>query len=181
VWLHVTVKDREGRVVFESGALNPQGSIVGNDNDADPARYEPHHAEITRGEDVQIYESILGDSQGRVTTGLLRAVLYLKDNRILPQGFDRQGASEDIAVRGAAERDADFAAGSDLVRYRVGVDGGAGPYRVEAELWYQPIAYRWAHNLSDYDAFETNRFVTYYDSMADATAVMLAQSTRATP
>src|SRR6266545_2957325 len=32
-WLHVTVKDRGGRTVFESGALNPDGSIRGNDND----------------------------------------------------------------------------------------------------------------------------------------------------
>src|SRR5438552_11898371 len=30
-WLHVTVKDRGGRTVFESGALNPDGSIRGND------------------------------------------------------------------------------------------------------------------------------------------------------
>src|SRR5262249_60356687 len=27
-WLHVTVKDRNGRLVFESGALNPDRSIT---------------------------------------------------------------------------------------------------------------------------------------------------------
>ncbi len=35
-WLHVVVRDSGGKVVFESGALNPDGSIVGNRNDADP-------------------------------------------------------------------------------------------------------------------------------------------------
>jgi hypothetical protein len=35
-WLHFAVRDGNGRVVFESGALNPDGSIVGNDNDEDP-------------------------------------------------------------------------------------------------------------------------------------------------
>jgi hypothetical protein len=29
-------------VVFESGALNPDGSIVSNDNDEDPLKFEPH-------------------------------------------------------------------------------------------------------------------------------------------
>jgi hypothetical protein len=35
-WLHVMIHDRNGRVVFESGAVNPDGSIQGNVNDADP-------------------------------------------------------------------------------------------------------------------------------------------------
>src|SRR5690348_14606139 len=38
-WLHVIVRDRNDRVVFESGKLNPDGSIEGNDNDADASRY----------------------------------------------------------------------------------------------------------------------------------------------
>ena len=46
-WLHVTVRDASDRIVFESGALDPDGSIQGNDNDADAARFEPHYTEIT--------------------------------------------------------------------------------------------------------------------------------------
>ena len=89
-WLHVTVRDRNDKVIFESGALRPDGSIAGNDNDADPRRFEPHYNEITSGEQVQIYEDIMGDTKGDVTTGLLTAVRYLKDNRLLPQGFDKR-------------------------------------------------------------------------------------------
>jgi hypothetical protein len=55
-WLHFTVHDHGGRVVFESGALRPDGSIVGNDNDADPRRFEPHYAAINSTEQVEIYE-----------------------------------------------------------------------------------------------------------------------------
>src|SRR5205085_2034782 len=58
-WLHVTVKDRNGQVVFESGTLNPDGSIRGNDNDADPNRFEPHYTEINNPAQVQIYEDIM--------------------------------------------------------------------------------------------------------------------------
>src|SRR4029077_14956780 len=39
-WLHVTIRDRAGRALFESGGLNANGSIEGNDNDIDPARFE---------------------------------------------------------------------------------------------------------------------------------------------
>src|SRR5262249_44925279 len=83
-WIHVVVRDRDGRVVFESGALRPDGSVQGNDNDADPTKFEPHYTEVRSADEVQIYESILGDANGGVTTGLLTATQYLKDNRLLP-------------------------------------------------------------------------------------------------
>jgi len=91
-WLHVTVRDANDNKVFESGALHSDGSIEGNDNDADPARFEPHYREITSSDQVQIYEPILKDSAGKVTTGLLSAVGYLKDNRLLPTGFKKETA-----------------------------------------------------------------------------------------
>jgi hypothetical protein len=62
------------------------------------------------------------------------------------------------------------------VLYSVGVGDARGPFRVEAELWYQPIGYRWAHNLSPYDAVEPRRFVGYYDSMAGANAVVVGRA-----
>src|SRR6266576_2318822 len=175
-WLHVVVKDHEGHTVFESGALNPDGSIQGNDNDADPTRFEPHYRKITRSDQVEIYEPILKDSAGRVTTGLLSAVGYLKDNRLLPSGFRKDTAEKDIAVVGEAADDLDFTDAGSLVRYSVALADAQGPFRVEAELWYQPIGFRWAHNLGTYDAPEPRRFVSYYDSMASSTAVVLARA-----
>ncbi|MES2392143.1 MAG: hypothetical protein V4555_10920 [Acidobacteriota bacterium] len=67
VWLHVTVRDANNRIVFESGHLNADGSITGNANDTDPLRYEPHFTEITNPDQVEIYEPILGDQHGKVT------------------------------------------------------------------------------------------------------------------
>ncbi len=175
-WVHFTVLDARETVVFESGALQPDGSIAGNDNDADRTRYEPHHAEISAPDQVQIYEPILADPDGAVTTGLLTAVRYVKDNRLLPLGFDKATADEDVAVQGAAADDPDFTGGADRIRYAVDLAGARGPFTVEAELWYQPIAYRWAHNLEQQPAAETDRFVRYYDSLAQASGTVLARA-----
>ena len=172
-WLHVTVTDEAGRVLFESGAVRPDGSIVGNANDSDGSAYEPHYDEITRPDQVQIYEPILGDRQDRVTTGLLFAVVYLKDNRLLPAGFDKTAVDEDIAVAGAALADEDFSGGGDRVRYRLDV-GPARELSIRAELLYQSIGYRWAENLADYAAPETDRFVGYYRDTIAGAAVTLA-------
>jgi len=177
-WLHVTVRDAQGRPVFESGGLEPTGAIRGNDADRDPALFEPHYEEITRAEQVQIYEPILGDRTGMPTTGLLSAVRYLKDNRLLPRGFDKDTAAAEIGVYGGAAGDADFAGGGDRVRYRVPVAAG-GPYRVEVELRYQTVAYRWAHNLERYDAPEPARFVRYYTAAPDSSVVAATASAAA--
>ena len=176
-WLHFVVRDRDGRVVFESGALNADGSIVGNDNDVDPSRFEPHYTEISSADQVEIYESILGDENGQVTTGLLKGVGYLKDNRVLPDGFDKQTADKDVAVVGDAFKDPAFAAGTHRIRYSASVGTAPGPYAVEAELWYQPIGFRWANNLKPYNsADEPRRFNTFFDSMQSATAALLAHA-----
>jgi len=175
-WLHVTVRDRLGRAVFESGAVEPSGAIRGNDNDADANRFEPHYSDITSADQVQIYESVMAGPGGALTTGLLTAVRYVKDNRLLPRGFDKNTADKDIAVHGDAERDVDFAGGGDRIRYSVAVGDAPGPFQIDAELVYQPISYRWANNLKAYDAFEPKRFTTYYDSMASASSVVLAHA-----
>ena len=138
---------------------------------------EPHYAEITSSDQVQIYESILKDQAGHVTTGLLSAIGYLKDNRLLPYGFDKETAEKDIAVFGRAADDPNFTDAGDRVRYSVVLGAAQGPFEVAAELWYQPVGYRWANNLKPYDsAAEPRRFNTYYDSMGPSTAVVLARA-----
>jgi hypothetical protein len=175
-WIHVVVRDRNQRTVFESGAFDAQGSIRGNDNDADPARFEQHYTEITSADKVQIYEAIMADQAGSVTTALLSAVRYVKDNRLLPRGFDKRTASNDIAVQGGASEDGNFTDAGDRVRYSVALGDTQGPFQIVAELWFQPISYRWASNLRQYDADETRRFIRYYESMASSSAVMLVRA-----
>ena len=124
----------------------PNGSIAGNDNDADATRFEPHYAEIRNADQVQVYEPVMVDQHGAVTTGLLHGFRYVKDNRLLPRGFDKQTADADVAVHGDAATDADFVGGGDRVRYVIDVGQAQGPFEVQAELRYQSIGYRWAQN-----------------------------------
>src|SRR5436305_274479 len=120
-WLHVTVKDRNGKAVFESGALNPDGSIQGNDNDADPLRFEPHYTEVNNKDQVQIYEDIMVGANNMPTTGLLTAVRFVKDNRLLPKGWVKANADPRTLPQGGAANDADFTGGSDKIIYSVPV------------------------------------------------------------
>ena len=168
-------------MVFSSGEITDSGLIRGNDNDADATRFEPHYAEIRTEDQVQIYEPVLRDPDGNVTTGLLRASAYVKDNRLLPRGFDKATAAPDIAVFGAAREDADFTDEGDRVRYVVDAAGRVGPFQIDVDLRYQPIGFRWAQNLKSYDAAETQRFVSWFDAMSTGSSVVLARSTASVP
>jgi hypothetical protein len=175
VWLHVRVTDPDGAVIFESGAPEATGAIAGNDNDADPAAFEPHYDEITAADQVQIYENIMADARGQVTTGLLSGVRYVKDNRLLPAGFDKTTAPADVAVHGGAAADGTFAGGGDRVRYRVPA-AASGPLAITVELLYQSVGHRWAVNLRGYRAAETDRFSRYYQAMSGVTTARLARA-----
>jgi len=179
-WIHFTARDARGRVVFESGRLLADGSIAGNHNDADGRTFEPHYLRIDKPEQVQIYEPILATADDAVTTGLLSATHYAKDNRLLPHGFDKQTAGKDFAVWGGAAGDPDFTGGGDQIVYVV-PGGGEPPLQIEAELWYQPIGFRWAMNHTAYPQPESRRFVSYYRSMSAASAVRLAAATLEVP
>jgi hypothetical protein len=62
--------------------------------------------------------------------------------------------------------------------YSVALDRAEGPLHVRAGLWYQPIAYRWARNLSRERAPEADRFIRYHDEMAAASAVLVSEAER---
>jgi hypothetical protein len=111
-----------------------------------------------------------------VTTVLLAATHYLKDNRVLPLGFDKASAPDDVAVRGGAADDDDFKAGGDKVRYIVPVGAASGPFTVRAELWYQPISFRWARNVDDRPSAEAARFRGYFETMSSSSGIVLAKT-----
>jgi hypothetical protein len=171
-WLHLTVLDETDEVVFESGAWSQDGHITGNDNDADGTTYEPHYNVINDPEMVQIYEAIFADGNGSVTTELLRGSGYLKDNRLLPMGFDMNTDNDDIGIKGDALTDEDFTDGSDIIRYEIDTGDAGGPFTVNVELLYQPISYRWAMNLDRHQAAEIQRFLEYYDALPNLPQVI---------
>ena len=51
-------------------------------------QFQPHYRQITQGSQVQIYEELVTDSAGELTTSFLRRVNVVKDNRLRPRGFD---------------------------------------------------------------------------------------------
>jgi hypothetical protein len=84
---------------------------------------------------VQIYESIMVDHEGEVTTGLIFAVRYIKDNQLLSAGFEKETSDEDIDVHGAAA-DVNFNNEGDVVSYYIALGESHGPYHVEVALRY---------------------------------------------
>jgi len=176
VWIHFLMQDASGRTVFESGAVNPDGSIVGNDNDADPADYEPHYQAIVSPDQVQIYEAILGTTSGEVTTSLLGATTYLKDNRLLPSGFEKSAPYTDIAVRGGAFEDPDFVGGGDRIQYSIDLGSAQAPFTVTVELLYQSVGYRWAQNLASLESDEISRFLGYYAGVPNVPVLIASQT-----
>ena len=175
-WLHITVEDAGGSLIFESGGVNPDGSIVENDNDLDPTAFEPHYQAIVQPEQVQIYEAILKDTEEDVTTSVLSAAGFFKDNRLLPWGFEKSAPYEDIQVRGEAMEDADFDAGGDRVGLALRLPSAQAPLTLRVELLYQPIGFRWAENLRGMEGEEVERFLEMYDSLSNTPVVVAGVS-----
>jgi hypothetical protein len=123
IWLDLEVLDAAGVPVFRSGGPPPSA--------------QPHHAVIDSPSKVQVYETELADTSGKATTALLRAASYLKDNRILPDGFDASKAQPGILPAGTAG-DADFKPGSDTTLYRVSNLSPAA-YTVRVRALYENV------------------------------------------
>ena len=176
--VHLRIEDEKDNVLFESGALNADGSIFGNDGDTNTDRFEPHYDLITREDQVQIYEAIMGNSDGDVTYTLLRAARYLKDNRLTPQGFEKATAPNDVAVLGAAVDDANFNLGQDQIRYRLPIVA-SGKLTIWASLEYQPLAYGFAADLSrDREIDEVGIFLDLYQGQALKHETMIEVTTQ---
>ncbi len=87
--------DAAGAIVFESGAVGPDGAIVGNDNDADGSLYEIHYDTINRADQVQIYEAILSAVDGRVTTSVLDTA-SANNRQMLEENGQEEGAETTV-------------------------------------------------------------------------------------
>jgi hypothetical protein len=97
-FLEFLVQDADGRVLWASGRTNALGAIL-NGTTAEvlpseqPVRFpnvpfQPHYQVITKEDQVQIYQELVKDSAGSLTTSFLRRFQEVKDNRIRPKGYD---------------------------------------------------------------------------------------------
>lgn len=170
--VHVSVADAQNRIVWESGKVNADGSVEGVDADDNGNTFEPHYDQITAEDQVQVYEAIMGNNVGEVTYALLRGKEYLKDNRLLPPGFNKAGAPADVRVVGAALSDGNFVGGSDQISYRIG-GLPAGNYTVKAELVYQTLSHAFAEDLfCDTTTPEVVDFKTMFDASTQKSTVI---------
>ena len=170
--LHVTVTNSLNQVVFESGKVKDDGSVAGVDADEQNGVFEPHYDLITSADQVQVYEAIMGNNLGDVTYTLLRGKEYLKDNRILPLGFNKANAPSDVRVAGEALAESNFIGGSDQISYRVsGLP--AGNCTVKAELVYQTLSHAFAQDLfADTVTAEVVDFKTMFDASTQKSTVI---------
>jgi hypothetical protein len=153
--------DGEGRIVWSSGRTNELGVLVDDAGAPLPCEFfteeqgkqafQPHHEVITSPGQVQIYETLLWSAEHRFTTSFIHGSEVVKDNRLLPRGWKKEGPGE--ALRGAFLRathpcetslqDPRYTdgSGSDEVTYRVKLPAGVDPTRltVKATLYYQAI------------------------------------------
>jgi len=103
-FIQFAVLDKDGLPLWTSGRTNSQGVLI--DAQGHPVRgeyfwkpacgvmtpeeqkqhYQPHFQEITRQDQVQIYQELTQDPQGKLTTSFLSIARRLKDNRLLPKG-----------------------------------------------------------------------------------------------
>ncbi|MBX2884510.1 MAG: cytochrome c family protein [Granulosicoccus sp.] len=168
VVMHVLVSDKDGKTIYENGRINNDGSIAGVIEDVNSHSYERHYDVITDANQVQVYQSIMGNSDNEQTHSLLNGTHYLKDNRLTPAGFNKKQVDDDIAVKGfAATQDSNFNFGEDVVSYKIPVEAGGRPYNILVELLYQPLSYGHLQALfaSSDEIDAVDEFRTLYDSL----------------
>ena len=171
VFLELLVLDAADNVLWASGRTNDLGVIVtGRTSEPLPSEdvvpagsppcarnpslpFEDHHELIEREDQVQIYQELMKDSDGVLTTSFLRRVEEVKDNRLRPKGYDpeRFRASPSPFIRelgelaGAARFDSHYSdpalTGSDEIRYVATLDPGdlGRAVRVQVTLYSQSI------------------------------------------
>ena len=113
---------------------------------------QPHYFSgnpITRGDQVQIYEELVTDSDGFITNSFVRLDEHIKDNRLLPKGWRPDGPSAGFTRPFAgAERDPGYinpvkgkgSEGSNTVVYLIPLGDLRGDVAsVTASLFYQTI------------------------------------------
>lgn len=162
-FIEFQVLDAGGNVLWSSGRTSPQGVILGADGKPLPSEffqtlrgtqaYQPHWQVIDSQDKVQIYEELTQDCTGRFTTSFLSLCIHVKDNRLQPRGWKKDGPWATVTgPDGEALKDCaytvnprcpDFgkpSTGADAVTYRVPLAALRGaPATVSATLYYQSL------------------------------------------
>lgn len=179
-FLDFQVLDTDGNVLWESGATNADGVIT--DTAGNPLVTEffsptqqtsqPHFwtgNPITNDQQVQIYEEMIRDPQGELTTSFLSLDDKFKDNRLLPQGWSSTGPDADITAPEGTGADPTYqgGCGCSVVRYQLPLTGGlANAAKVQATLYYQSIPpYYLRQRAEDGSGADTARLIKFTNEL----------------
>ncbi len=183
-FIDLQVLDEDNRVVWESGRTNDDGVIVdGNGSALRTEFFSPHQQEvqrhhwakdpIRRQDEVQIYEELVRDPEGFLTTSFISLANKAKDNRLQPRGWSSSGpfASETGPVGTCVTRREEQAcdpsygdgSGSSVVRYEIRMSPRtARATHVRATLYYQSIPpYYLRQRATDASGVDTDRLIRF--------------------
>jgi hypothetical protein len=149
-FLTFEVLDEAGKPIWTSGRAAPTGELVDAvgkpvagelswKSDCQPMtaaeqrnHFQPHYETITRQDQVQIYQELAKDPRGRLTTSFLSLADEVKDNRLLPRGWNPSLALAEATGLGSPKLSA-----KDLVE-RVLPDLPDGKGGHVNDPWYKP-------------------------------------------
>lgn len=181
VWVRLELRDAADSLIFISGGYDAEGRItdaggrpLGSEIAGGPV--QPHYQFVASPDEVQIYESVMADKQGDVTFTLLRGAGYLKDNRLLPQGWSAEHPDAPVTAPVGIADDLDFAAGGDVVWYEVPVAPEAS-VTIRASLHLQSIGVRHVGEVFRFQTPEVAAFRRMYQN-ADRTPEILDEATK---
>ncbi|MCA9590985.1 MAG: hypothetical protein KC657_37060 [Myxococcales bacterium] len=137
MWVHVKVARADGAALFESGRSDAFGRLVDRTGAlVEPATFFPHFDVIDDDAKVQVYEAVPVNADGKVVHRPLDAITFGKDNRLLPQGFDKRHEWAAYTTPKGVDDDPSWGS-EDEITYRVArAEPGA---RVEVRLVFQTI------------------------------------------
>lgn len=159
------------QVLWASGRTNEWGVLLGPDDKplatetferelgTGEQRFQPHHEVIDSERQVQIYETLIRNNSGELTTSFVRGCTTAKDNRLLPRGWKKTGPGPELTGRFLEStwpdpetmKDPCYADGSgtDEVTYRIALPAGvdAAGLTVRATLYYQALPPYFLMNL----------------------------------
>lgn len=174
-FIQFVVETEAGDTVFISGKMDGEYEVLGQN-----PTYEPHYQTINSEDEVQIYEMVMADVNGDVTTVLERADYSIKDNRLPPLGFTKSHPAYDTTlIAGAALSDPDFniengveGSGSDLVFFNIPMHGEKSLLRVTANVFYQPTPPKWMIEMFNETTPEIETFRSMF-AAADRAPVLV--------
>jgi hypothetical protein len=162
-FLRFRVLDAGGKALWSSGETDDLGVIVDGEGKPLPSEffqvvggkqaYQPHYEVVSRQDQAQIYEELTQDCRGAFTTSFLSLCHKVKDNRLQPRGWQKDGPfAAETGPDGDATQDCAYtvnpqcpsfgqpSTGADSLVYRIPQGDLAGkPATVEVTLFYQSL------------------------------------------